>query len=304
MSSLFFAFIWFVYIYLRNIPVIERKPTARMPAIQSRLFDLSKSRPRFALGMSVKMQNTAWQCDLEPLRAHLLQAICDCADDEGRAYPSLNYLAWKTGMAKSTVKTYVDEWYESQVLVRLGMRSEIEPHIAGNSDKNTVVILVQLDRLARKKPWRRKYFGVPDNGIPQVGIPPVGMPSAAPGIPSDLFCNKEEPSLEPSLKRGPLEIAKQLMELCGIPDVGTNKKVVKAALISETAYTGQEIEQVARDMAAAIRRDRESGIKINTFYFQDATWRANGNSKQKRTGAIDPRASRERYREGAHHVVE
>src|SRR5258708_5391843 len=98
--------------------------------------------------MSVKNTDELWlHRECEPRRMHLLHAIADCADDEGRAFPSVNYLAWKTNLPRSTVIQYMQEFREQGVLEDVGMRSDIEHHIRAHSERDTKVVTLHLDKL-------------------------------------------------------------------------------------------------------------------------------------------------------------
>lgn len=117
--------------------------------------------------MSVKQTSELWKRKCEPRRKHLLHAICDCADDDGRAFPSVNYLVWKTDLPRSTVIQYMQEFRLAGVLEDAGRRSTIECGIGKHSAKDTAVVWVRLEQLPLKEPWRNKSKSVvqpPDYG--------------------------------------------------------------------------------------------------------------------------------------------
>jgi hypothetical protein len=147
--------------------------------------------------MSVKMTNELWRRDCEPRRKHLLHAICDCADDDGRAFPSVNYLAWKTDLPRSTINQYMGEFREQRVIEDLGRRSQVEHAIPQHSGADTSVIRVRLDRLKEKQPWR-----VPSlvTGLGSSDSRTRVVQPGAGGSPADgraIRKNHHEPSLKP-----------------------------------------------------------------------------------------------------------
>jgi len=133
---------------------------------------------------------------------HLLHAICDCADDNGRAYPSVNYLVWKSNLPKATVKLYLAEFRRQGIVVPVGRRSEIERSVIANSERDTSVVNINLDLLPRKSVWRKpqteKHQGGPAVGLRGASGNEGGGPATNGGWASGDDRNKEEPSVEPS----------------------------------------------------------------------------------------------------------
>ena len=111
--------------------------------------------------MSVRQNSLLWQRQCEPRRQHLLHAICDCADDDGHAFPSINYLVWKTGLPRRTVILYMQEFRKLGVIVDLGRRSGIDHRILPHSQRDTSVICVRLENLPAKPPWLGKAASKP-----------------------------------------------------------------------------------------------------------------------------------------------
>ena len=66
---------------------------------------------------------------------------------------------------------------------------------------------------------------------------------------------------------------RQIIAMLGMPATDSNRRMIEAALIAETDYTGQSVEESAELIARAAIHDRECGIPINKFYFEDAKWR-------------------------------
>lgn len=66
---------------------------------------------------------------------------------------------------------------------------------------------------------------------------------------------------------------RQIIAMLGMPATDSNRRMIEAALVAETDYTGQLVEEAAALIAKAAIHDRECGIPINKFYFEDAKWR-------------------------------
>jgi hypothetical protein len=64
--------------------------------------------------------------------------------------------------------------------------------------------------------------------------------------------------------------------MIGMPQTTTNNMTAAEAIRSEAQFTGRTMEAVCETMAAKIRDDRDEGIPIDKFYFEDAKWRRNG----------------------------
>ena len=77
----------------------------------------------------------------------------------------------------------------------------------------------------------------------------------------------EQPS--PALQKS----ARQMIAMLGLPVTDSNRRMIEAALIAETDYTGQSLPEAAELIAKAAISDRDRGIPINKFYFEDAKWR-------------------------------
>ncbi len=77
--------------------------------------------------------------------------------------------------------------------------------------------------------------------------------------------DKPSPALQKSMR--------QIIAMLGMPATDSNRRMIEAALVAETDYTGQSVEESAELIARAAIHDRECGIPINKFYFEDAKWR-------------------------------
>jgi hypothetical protein len=70
--------------------------------------------------------------------------------------------------------------------------------------------------------------------------------------------------------------SRRILEMLGLPATDGNLRAIEAAVIAEAAYTGQSSQEAAELIAKAAIEDRNNGIVINKFYFEDAKWRQSG----------------------------
>lgn len=68
--------------------------------------------------MSLAAMTWAWEQNLEPANKIILLAVADIADEEGIAFPSVEYLANRTHMSERSVVRHVNELCESGLLIR------------------------------------------------------------------------------------------------------------------------------------------------------------------------------------------
>ena len=92
--------------------------------------------------MSIRVLAHIWQCDLPAAEMLFLQALGDCANDQFLAHPSWNYLAWKTGLSRRTISSFVKKFRDKGVLIPAGELTR------------SVVYRIKLAPLPMKKPWR------------------------------------------------------------------------------------------------------------------------------------------------------
>ncbi|MFZ0480330.1 MAG: helix-turn-helix domain-containing protein, partial [Terriglobales bacterium] len=76
---------------------------------------------------------------------------------------------------------------------------------------------------------------------------------------------KSSPSFQKSTSK--------IIAMLGLPATDSNRRMIEAAIVAETSYTGQSSEEAAELIAKAAIHDRNNGIPINKFYFEDAKWR-------------------------------
>lgn len=229
------------------------------------------------------MTNGLWLRDCEPRRKHLLHAICDCADDDGRAFPSVNYLTWKTDIPRSTVIQYLQEFRASGVLEDVGRRSEIEHGVAPHSERDTSVVRVRLDLLPAKKPWRPS----PATGIGVVQSPEGVVQRTDGGSPVDgraIRKNHQEPSLEPSGGETPPDLhqvsyaTKILEELVMTHNRGNLDAVVDA--LNLEIRQGKSKAAAFEFIRARALDDLDAGVVIDKWYFIDWGKHRNGSTRK------------------------
>jgi len=100
---------------------------------------------------------------------------------------------------------------------------------------------------------------------------------------------KEQGGAQPQMH--PLQYAERLLEILGMPQSFQNKTIIAQAIEAEAKYTGRQLASVAEFLAAKARDDRDEGISIDKFYFEDCKWR-NGNGKAKPVSASAARSDR------------
>ena len=67
--------------------------------------------------MSIKIQTQVWELDLGHTDLMILLAMADHANDFGRCYPSIPYLAWKTSYSERQVQRTIKELRDKEILV-------------------------------------------------------------------------------------------------------------------------------------------------------------------------------------------
>jgi hypothetical protein len=80
---------------------------------------------------------------------------------------------------------------------------------------------------------------------------------------------EQEEKSSPSLQKS----TRKMIAMLGLPVTDSNRRMIEAAVLAETSYTGQSAEESAELIAKCAIRDRNNGIAINKFYFEDAKWR-------------------------------
>jgi hypothetical protein len=91
------------------------------------------------------------------------------------------------------------------------------------------------------------------------------------------------------------ECALRTVQLLGMAETQTNLRIVEAALAAEIRYTGRSPEDAAQEIAKSAISDRENGVPINKFYFEDTKWRTPNGGRNKAEQQFD-RINRARER--------
>jgi len=87
--------------------------------------------------------------------------------------------------------------------------------------------------------------------------------------------------------------ARRIIEMFGLPATDGNLKAIEEAVIAESKYTGYSFQEAAEQITKAARDDRDCGISINKFYFEDAKWR-DSHGRNSKPSASEQRAERSR----------
>ncbi len=91
------------------------------------------------------------------------------------------------------------------------------------------------------------------------------------------------------------DCATKIVQLLGMTETETNLRIVEAGLTAEIRYTGQSPEDAAQLIARAASKDRDDGVAINKFYFEDTKWRTPNGGRNKADQQFD-RINRARER--------
>ena len=90
-----------------------------------------------------------WKLDLDHGEQSVLLAMADHADDDGtRCYPSVPFLAWKTGYSESQVRRIMKQLRESGLIVPVANE--------GGGRGNPVEYHIHLEKGSRKPPFSPK----------------------------------------------------------------------------------------------------------------------------------------------------
>jgi len=129
-----------------------------------------------------------------------------------------------------------------------------------------------LDRIkTEEQPGKRARAGIWEDATPVVENPPP--------FSTNLEITKNPQSSEAAL-------AKDFCQDGGIPQTSANLAAVAAAITAESTFVGLPLLEAAQQLAAYVTRDRNSGISISRFYFEDAKWRSSPAGRFERESAI------------------
>ena len=96
--------------------------------------------------MSVRVMSEVWELDLEHGCQGVLMAMADHADDDGtNCYPSVPYLAWKTGYSESQVRRIMKQLREAEIIVPVANE--------GGGRGNPVEYRIRIEKGSKKTPF-------------------------------------------------------------------------------------------------------------------------------------------------------
>jgi DNA-binding MarR family transcriptional regulator len=87
----------------------------------------------------------------------------------------------------------------------------------------------------------------------------------------------------------------RIVQLLGMPETQANLRIVEAAIKAEIQYAGRSPDDAVSVIAGAAINDRDKGVPINKFWFEDAKWRALNGGRNKAEQQFD-RINRARER--------
>jgi hypothetical protein len=94
--------------------------------------------------------------------------------------------------------------------------------------------------------------------------------------------------------------AQGIIEYLSLTATNTLTSVVTAAVKAELRYAGLSVEEAAASITRAASEDRQKGMRIDKFYFEDAKWRNHG-----RPGKGQQQFERiKRARDEAHAIID
>lgn len=117
-------------------------------------------------------------------------------------------------------------------------------------------------------------------------------PASHPGDTSVVLYKEEQNSFNKTREQegaSPRQTAERVIAILALPATAGNLGMVEAALVAESDYTGQSLEEAANFLTNAAIEDRKNGIPINKFYFEDAKFRDRGANVRSRIGKAEQR---------------
>jgi hypothetical protein len=132
-----------------------------------------------------------WLADVTPTEKLFLLAIADCSTDEGFAHPSINYLAWRTGLARTTVIDLLSKYKDIGVL----------NHTGNSTERGSKIYHLDFNKLTYKKPRSQSV-------IPSTPVVLDSTPAVLSSIPIGLGQKGSTHSEQPPVAR----ITPQIMQ--------------------------------------------------------------------------------------------
>jgi len=133
--------------------------------------------------MSIQMMTLVYQSGLGKSQKSVALAYADHADDEGRnIYPSVEYMAWKTGYSERQIQRVTKELLADRILIREGV-----------GQHGTNKFRLSADRLPKRPPFRPEtenpYMGGDKMSPPTFTTPKMSSMSPDPSV--NLYKEKE-----------------------------------------------------------------------------------------------------------------
>lgn len=104
--------------------------------------------------VSIKLMARVWELALPSKEQAVLLCLADHANDDGRAFPSIAFIAWKLGKSGRAVQRALGELEARGIVTR-------ESHASGGRRAGTLVgqptiFLLDLEKGVKKSPFRAK----------------------------------------------------------------------------------------------------------------------------------------------------
>lgn len=91
--------------------------------------------------------------------------------------------------------------------------------------------------------------------------------------------------------------ARRVLEILNLPITSNFVSRMEAVLKAESKDTGLSLEDTANRVTQAASEDRQKGIRVDIFYFEDLRWRSNGRVSKAEQRKIDNLAANARAKE-------
>ena len=229
---------------------------------------------------------------LRSQRKDLAVVIARYANPDGsRAYPAIGTLTKATGQNRATVfrrladlralgflsdgKLVGPRGSRTRILNVVKMRSAVlapESHLhdpgVASSHPNVASSRAEVASSRQTQPLDRITTGEQRGEEARGGIWKDATPAVenSPPFATNLVITKTP---QPSAA----DLAKEFCQDGGIPQTPANLAAVAAAITAESSFVGLPLPEAAQKLAAHVTRDRDGGVSINRFYFEDAKWR-------------------------------
>ena len=148
--------------------------------------------------MSIKLMSKVWECDFDHAEQSIMLALSDHADDDGgNVYPSVTYIAWKTGYKERNVQNIMKRLRHTGVLLV----------VAKATQHRATEYRLDLSRATMKTPFSEIARGAK---FAPLDVSPGVQNSTSRGAKSGArgaIAIAPDPSLEPSIEPSDLNAA-------------------------------------------------------------------------------------------------